>query len=112
MGWLTDLLKEYPAVAVVKERLAAKEEEMKRLAEENAALNAENTTLKKKLALAEIPDQFTMKNGVLWKRNPEGGYERMPYCPNCKHVMAQMGSFNPHCSKCKIMANDLTPPAK
>jgi predicted transcriptional regulator len=40
MGWLSDLLKEYPALSVAKERLALAEERFKHIEEENSKLKA------------------------------------------------------------------------
>ena len=40
MGWLSDLLKEYPALSVAKERLALAEERFKNIEEENTKLKA------------------------------------------------------------------------
>lgn len=40
MGWLSDLLKEYPALSVAKERLALAEDRFKHTEEENTKLKA------------------------------------------------------------------------
>lgn len=61
MGWLSDLLKEYPALSVAKERLALAEERFKHIEEENAELKAhvaeleaQNSQLQAQLANAQI----------------------------------------------------------
>ena len=46
MGWLTDLLKEYPALAIAKERLALVEERFKSTEAKNQALTEETDKLR------------------------------------------------------------------
>jgi septal ring factor EnvC (AmiA/AmiB activator) len=48
MGIITDILKEIPLSAVLRERLADQEIKMATLEAENAALKSENTVLKSK----------------------------------------------------------------
>ncbi len=61
MGWITDLLKELPLSAVLKERLTAKEAEFQRLTEEldralqdNVALQEQVAQLKQILAKSKV----------------------------------------------------------
>jgi hypothetical protein len=105
MSWLTDLLKEYPAVAVVKERL---EHELK-LHEETKAKNVELllqvdelakavATLRRELAEKSSVEEYDQRGGLLWKKNGEG-----PFCPKCKGTMGRFGSRR-RCPICGIAA--------
>jgi hypothetical protein len=108
MGWLTDLLKDYPALAVAKERLAYKEEqfnelkdENRRLTEEIGALKAENAELKKKLADPMQRQEFILESGALWRVKPDGAIEHYPYCTCCHHVLTNIGTHF-RCYRCDI----------
>ena len=48
MGWLSDILKDYPALSVAKERLALAEERFKHIEEENDKLKKKVTELEKR----------------------------------------------------------------
>jgi hypothetical protein len=91
MGWLTDLLKDYPALSVAKERLALKEEQCNELKAKIVELQAQVDELTKELEAAraqigafQVPEDFTPHDGVLWKKQSSGGYEDTPYCEKCK----------------------------
>jgi FtsZ-binding cell division protein ZapB len=124
MGWITDiadLVKGLPVSAVLKERLALAQDrfdqlqreadqlkneavrlgqEVQRLQQENDALRSEAAELKKRL---EEPAALglVMHRGVYWKRKPAGGYEDVPYCPDCKGVMAKIPPWGPDTIRCK-----------
>jgi len=77
MGWLNDLLKEYPALSVAKERLALIKE-----------------------------SQFTEFKGVLWKKLGDY-IDSLAYCPECKLAMSAFLPGDDDmlvCSKCNFMA--------
>lgn len=108
MGWLSDLLKDYPALAVARERLALKETQYTVLQSENttlkdevARLKAENATLRK-----QIPtDDFVESLGVLFKRKSDGTFENIAYCPDCRRPLSTIyNSVPPRCSKCHFNA--------
>ncbi|HLD14616.1 MAG TPA: hypothetical protein VJB18_07865 [Burkholderiales bacterium] len=106
MGWLSDLLKEYPALSVAKERLALVEERFRLVEAENKKLGAENADLKKRLSVYEKASQFIEYKGVMWKQMGEA-IDSIAYCPECKLAMS---AFPPKsdemlvCSKCNFTA--------
>ena len=108
MGWLVDLMKGVPTVAVAHERIALAEEkvsrieaENKRLADENAALKAEVEQLRRQVPSLE----FVSSRGVLFKRKADGSIEPDAYCPDCKKPMwALERMFPPKCSACGFKA--------
>ncbi|MFZ4776554.1 MAG: hypothetical protein ACOYM3_14375 [Terrimicrobiaceae bacterium] len=55
MGWLTDILKEVPLSAVLRERLAQAEKDMNELKEENTRLHEELAKLKPLAAKPQTP---------------------------------------------------------
>jgi hypothetical protein len=106
MKWLTDLLKEYPALAVAEQRLKLHEEEFYRLKIENERLAKENQALKTKLAAA-TPPSFIEERGVLWRFDRLGTVGNLAYCPTCRLAMSP---FPPNanlmliCTKCNFQA--------
>ena len=106
MGWLTDLLKEYPALAVAKERLSLIEDKLQIAEEENKKLLKENEVLKAVALRVESQNKFIEFTGVLWKES-NGAVETLAYCPECKLAMS---AFPPGenemllCSKCNFIA--------
>ncbi|MGH9426349.1 MAG: hypothetical protein ACRD2L_08605, partial [Terriglobia bacterium] len=106
-------LKDYPALSVAKERLALVEERLKqaevqnaKLKEENSALIAECTELRKKVSAHEKTSPFIEYMGVLWK---ERGHlvEPLAYCPDCKLAMSAFPPSSDEtliCSKCNFVA--------
>ena len=113
MGWLADLLKDYPALSVVKERLALVEERLRQAEAENKRLKAENTDLrsecaglKTRVAVATKARQFLEYKGVLWKEL-DGVVDSISYCPECKLAMSVFPPGSDEmlvCSKCNFTA--------
>ena len=113
MGLVTDLLKEFPALSVAKERLALIEErlkgseaENKKLREEIAGLKRERDSLKEKLSLLETENKFFEFKGVLWKVF-SGKVDSLAYCPSCKLAMSAFPPSSDEmliCSKCNFTA--------
>jgi hypothetical protein len=110
MGWFTDLLKEYPALEVARERIALAEAkfanletENVRLQEEVAGLRRENESLKSRMPV----EGFIEARGALFKRRVDGSFEPDAYCPACKSALAPFpipGAFGPSCSRCRYRA--------
>jgi len=106
MGWLSDLLKEYPALSVAKERLALIEDRLKIVEAENEQLKAENVELKSKLGANDNRSKFIEFKGVLWTQ-VDGKVDTITYCPTCELAMS---AFPPGsnemviCSKCNFIA--------
>lgn len=61
MSWLSDLLKEYPALSVAKERLALAEDRFKNIEQENTQLKDRITELETQNALlkSRVPEKTT-----------------------------------------------------
>ena len=111
MGWLHDVIKEIPAGTIAHERLALVEEryrqlekENERLEEKNGRLESDNQKLKAELERLSVSEEFIKRNGVLWRKTPNG-CEEFAYCPTCEKAMVQ---FPPDghgdcwvCSSCK-----------
>lgn len=106
MGFLSDLLKDYPALNVAQERVALAEAKYAALEEENKRLKGENAQLKGELAAAQrqIPsDDFVERRGVLFKRRADGKFDPDAYCPKCKTPLYAMDDiFIPTCSGCRF----------
>jgi hypothetical protein len=106
MGWLGDLLKEYPALSVAKERLALVEERLRLMEAENKKLATENAELKSKLSIHEKASEFIEYKGVLWKEF-DGVVDSISYCPDCKLAMSAFPPGSDEmlaCSKCNFTA--------
>lgn len=106
MAWLSDLLKDYPALSVAKERLALVEERFKLLETENKKLNAENIDLKKRLSVCEKASQFIEYKGVMWKQLGQT-IDSIAYCPECQLAMSAFPPGSDEmllCSKCNFTA--------
>jgi hypothetical protein len=115
MDWLANLLKEFPALSVARERLALVEErfrnvesENQRLRNENERLIAERSALQAQGNTLQRQDEFIEERGVLWKRKRDGRVDAFPYCPACRFVLS---AFPPPpademlaCSKCNFIA--------
>jgi hypothetical protein len=114
MGWLEDLLKEYPELAsakykliVVNEKLKHLEKEVKLLREKIAEVTTENTALREHPVLVLESGLYVKERGVLWKRTQSGTFEDVPFCPTCIFPLL---SFPPGsddmltCPKCNFLA--------
>lgn len=114
MNWLTDLLKEYPAISVAKERLALVEDRLKQAESQNTALKIENTSfrlecaeLKKKVSHYEKVAPFVEHMGVLWKEGRDSLIVHLAYCPECKLAMSAFPPGSDEtliCTKCNFAA--------
>jgi DNA-directed RNA polymerase subunit M/transcription elongation factor TFIIS len=71
MGVITDILKEIPLSAILKERLAEKELEMATVKSDNAALKSENATLRDKLQKIER-DKAVQGDTCPYCKQPKG----------------------------------------
>ncbi len=106
MGWLNDLLKQYPALSVAKERLALIEEKLKATDAENKKLREENNILRQKVNALRKESQFIEFKGVLWKKSGES-IDPLSYCPDCKLAMSEFPPDSDEmltCSKCNFTA--------
>jgi hypothetical protein len=112
VGWITDLAKEVPLSAVLKERLTEaeqkfreKDEEVATLTAKVAALTADNEALRRQLAYAAERRRFVERKGVLFGK--DGGGEYIPYCLRCKLPLSKLPPWSPDllkCSACKFVA--------
>ena len=120
---LIDLIKEIPAAAIQKARIelitdqlklieAGKAASDKRVAElENrvAELEEENADLRGKIVAQVKASPFEEHEGVLWKREPDGGVKPIAYCPNCQMAMSVVRAIRypdnkVECSLCHFKA--------
>jgi hypothetical protein len=117
MGWITDIIKDLPVSAAVKERLVHEEKlhaETKAMIPE-LQLQVEKLTEKLEAAHAQIaafqvPGDFTPHDGVLWKKQAAGGYEDTPFCTICKNQMIAMVAGVYYCGEHKRTCTPRKPP--
>lgn len=113
MGWLADLLKEYPALSVARERLALFEERLdeaerqnEKLRRELETVQSERDALLENVKKTQKSERFMEHQGVCWQIN-EGEVDPLAYCPECHLAMHE---FPPNsnetlaCSKCNFVA--------
>ena len=108
MAWLTDLLKEYPALNVARERIALAEQrynhsnvKTKCSSKKPLAQERELESLRRQVPSTE----WVEARGVSFKRRGDGTFEPDAYCPECKRAMNALSSFMPLlCSKCEYVA--------
>jgi hypothetical protein len=106
MSWVSDMLKEYPALSVAKERLEFLQDKFDQLKKENDALKEVNETLRSansnlqtRLKTFDRENEFIESSGVLFKKLPNGNIENYAYCPTCKLAMTE---FPPQSNECLI----------
>jgi len=114
MEWLDEILRDYPETAAAKDRLKywqdrynTIEKENEKLRQEVDRLRRENIDLQNQIERQLKTAGFIESEGVLWKRKPNGTYERNPYCPICKVVMTPSPPMLPtviSCIKCSFTA--------
>ena len=115
MGIITDMLKEIPLSAVLREKIIALENEMTNLKVKDLALNAElqkaNFTIKQqneKIQTLEklLHNSSEKYSGMRWGCLLFAGDKRL-YCPSCFHKngkkieTSRLDSHNRFCSVCK-----------
>ena len=87
MSWFSDLLRDFPAVEVARERIALLEAKFSNLEANNAKLTADNERLLRENGSLrrQLPaEQFAESRGVLFKRKADGTFEEVAYCPDCR----------------------------
>lgn len=92
MGIITDILKDVPLSAVLKEKIIKLENEMSVLKTENAVLKSENEELKSKIEIFEEKNKQIFHANLLWLKNDPN-----PYCPSCygsEHKLIHMITVN------------------
>jgi hypothetical protein len=115
MGIFTDILKEIPLSAVLRERLTDAETKMAALEQENASLKTQVASLTRDLQQArgeiEAQQQFEQSDlvpfkGALWKRKPGGGYFDDVLCRECHNPMVSShGVLSYVCVPCDVRVN-------
>jgi len=90
MGWLSDLMKDFPLPPVAPEQ---RKDRLKRPkcrdggntpSPEGQNLPISDLENHRRQAQEGPGDIFVRAKGVLWKRDPSGGFHEKPYCPSCK----------------------------
>lgn len=113
MSWLTEILKDFPALSVAHERLALIAERLSEAERKNETLiaeldkvTAERDALLATANAAEKSSRFVEHYGVCWQIHEEE-VERIAYCPKCNLAMHE---FPPDadetllCSVCNFVA--------
>lgn len=114
MNWISDLLKDYPALSVAKERLALMEDRLKQTESQNLALKTEIASLRSECAELQTrisndaeKTKYFEHMGVLWKERRDGLIEQIAYCPDCKLAMSAFPPLSDEvlaCSRCNFCA--------
>lgn len=107
---LFDLAKGVPTAAVLREHVDLLRTQIQSLAEQIESLEKEKAKLKRQIrrknrqiANYATRDNFTEIRGVLFKKEPAGGYSRDPYCPSCYLVLhSASGTGRYSCSRCNF----------
>lgn len=105
MTWLDELLSQYPALSVAKERLAQVEARLRHLEAENKKLKDEKAERERGPDL-EAATRFLEYKGVLWAQ-ADGTIGPVAYCPRCKLAMSALPPGSDEmlvCSKCNFTA--------
>jgi uncharacterized protein (DUF2164 family) len=91
---LEQLIRQQGSAAILRERLEAFRDDVKRLEQKNKELEANNVELKKQNAEFVLhfeqnqrATEFTEHRGALFKRTPKGEFSETPYCPTCKRAV-------------------------
>ena len=96
---LTKLLNEHGSSEILRERLALLRDQTQALEKENVELKKSvtdledrNRNLAAQLKAQARSEEFVERRGVLFKRNPAGGYHEAVYCPIC---YSTLGTIHP-----------------
>jgi len=124
LGWMAVLsrLNKVPGfsataehVALLKSLYEQAQKEREQLQKECEELRKENALLKKQLVSQAKAAELEEIDGILWRRNPSGGFDSKPRCPNCADHPV-MGEFPPDaklhwvCSRCNGVFDYVKPP--
>jgi hypothetical protein len=109
---INKLITERGSAEIMSKHLAFIRDQVTALEKENLDLKKQLTELKdltvsltSELRAKAHSDELVEHRGVLFKRNPKGGYLQGVYCPHCKGPMATGFSGFPYqCTKCKVIA--------
>jgi hypothetical protein len=108
MSFFSDLLKDFPALEVARERIKLVEDKQRSVEEENQRLRQTVATLQADIAALRLrlpSTEFVERRGAIFKRLPTGGFESVAYCPDCKRALSTLEDFIPlSCSKCNYIA--------
>ena len=109
-GLIEDLINEHGSSNILKERLLLLKEELSKVEKDRSDLIAEVAQLKKELSELRkqydketISKEFTEYMGALYKRDVDGRYLPMAFCPECKRPLVgtpDPGIFPYSCSGC------------
>ncbi|HXJ16155.1 MAG TPA: hypothetical protein VNM68_03050 [Candidatus Polarisedimenticolia bacterium] len=105
MGWIEDLLKDYPELSGAKDRLERIAQQLRHLEAENRKLKEEKAEWTKHPA-PEPQIQFVPYGGVLWEQF-RGTIKSIAYCPHCKIVLTALPPGSDEmlvCAQCNFTA--------
>lgn len=117
MGLITDIIKGLPISAVLEDKLKEADRRYEKLEAENQQLRKDNDRLRRRVNELEKSAEYVDVEGLLWKRKPDGEFERKPRCPICADHPV-LFDFPPrsrlhwNCSKCEGTFDYADPPAK
>lgn len=77
--------------------IALLDRKVSRLEAENATLNKSLAEAQRQLAVIGATTNLVNFRGVLWKRQADGTFEDLPYCPRCRKVLSLFGPLPVHC---------------
>lgn len=80
---------------MLKSQLEHLQQNYEALEEENARLIKQCNALEERLARQNVETEFVESHGALFKRLPGGGYEKSPYCRECRNAMWSFGGVFP-----------------
>lgn len=110
MSLISDLLKDIPLSAVLRERVKSMDADIERLREENANLEKDKAQLLKenKKLMDELSKMktsaknFVEYHGAKFRKLPDGSYDKtVVYCYHCESPMTAISNNLPfECSRC------------
>ena len=97
------LLTEHASASALRDHLALVRAQSEVLEKENVELKRRvadledlSRRLTRELEAKARAEEFIEESGVLLKRNPRGGYHKVPYCPLCKSPLGSIQEEIPY----------------
>lgn len=88
-------------VDLLEAKLRLIEQELASCQERNRDLEQQVRQMHQERAAARVAEEFTSKQGALFKRGPDGRYEDVVYCPTCRRSTFPFEGDNRfHCMPC------------
>jgi hypothetical protein len=68
-------------------------------------LQNENIRLQSEVGRSKAQEEFTIREGIAFKKGPDGKYAEEGYCPTCRVLMNSDSRVYSTCPKCKYKTN-------